>query len=391
MPNQHKPLSPEEVIKEPLTFWFKCRVTDKRLVTVMKDYYDTEQYGLGQSSIKRLWKRWGLLGTRQQGYTVETVGDLITAAREIYPDRGAETLRQYIEETKGVRIPRETIKAYNRQHEPEKVKARRKRRFVRRFFYAAGVNHVWCMDQHDKWGLHFGLWLHNCIDPFTGWNNWMKVWWTNKQPQLVAAYFLDTLPLLTQSDPGSENYGVANAQTVGRQHLDPSLVGTLQHVFKHWKTNVKSEANWSIFRRDFAPGFENLFQEGVVQGWYDVGNPLQLLTFRWITIPWLQEHLDQWAQQRNSFRPKRHKHKFLPHGPPVHIRTCPQDFEALDFKVGVSPQLISELWHEYAPPNHEVFLLTPPAFNAAANIVYAHMGHPDVDHHSFWSVYRNLL
>lgn len=60
-------------------------------------------------------------------------------------------------------------------------------------------------------------------------------------------------------------------------------------------------------------------------------------------------------------------------------------------QVGVSPQLVSELRHEYAPPDHEVFLLTPPAFNAAANMVYAHMGHPDVDHHSFWSVYRNLL
>lgn len=63
-------------------------------------------YVYSQSSIKCLRKRWGLLGTRQQGYTVETVGDLITAAREIYPDRGAEMLRQYIEETKGVRIPR---------------------------------------------------------------------------------------------------------------------------------------------------------------------------------------------------------------------------------------------------------------------------------------------
>jgi hypothetical protein len=71
------------------------------------------------------------------------------------------------------------------------------------------------------------------------------------------------------------------------------------------------------------------------------------LTFRWITIPWLQEHLDQWAQQRNSFRPKRHKHKFLPHGPPVHIRTRPQDFEALDFKVKL------ELY------DHHYYLLLP--------------------------------
>lgn len=82
--------------------------------------------------------------------------------------------------------------------------------------------------------------------------------------------------MLTQSDPGTENYGIANAETAGRQFLDPELCGTLQHIFRHQKNNVKSEANWSVFRRDFAPGYENLFQEGVNRGWYNVEIPLQL-------------------------------------------------------------------------------------------------------------------
>lgn len=76
--------------------------------------------------------------------------------------------------------------------EPDQVSARKARKFVRRFFYAAGVNHVWAMDQHDKWGK-YGLWLHNCIDPFTAFNNWLTVWWTNKQPRLVAAYYLNAV------------------------------------------------------------------------------------------------------------------------------------------------------------------------------------------------------
>lgn len=86
-----------------------------------------------------------------------------------------------------------TIEAFLHQYEPEQVAARKRRRFTRRYFYAAGVNHVWCQDQHDKWGPRFGLWLHNSIDPFTGWNNWLKVWWTNKQPRLIASYFLNTV------------------------------------------------------------------------------------------------------------------------------------------------------------------------------------------------------
>ena len=58
-------------------------------------------------------------------------------------------------------------------------------------FYAAGVNDVWVQDQHDKWGPWFGLWLHNNLDPFTGYNNWLKVWWTNKNPHLIAGYYIE--------------------------------------------------------------------------------------------------------------------------------------------------------------------------------------------------------
>jgi hypothetical protein len=52
------------------------------------------------------------------------------------------------------------------------------------------------------------------------------------------------------------------------------LAGTLQHRWKRKKNNVKYEANWSVFRREFAPGFD-LFESGVDQGWYSVDKPLE--------------------------------------------------------------------------------------------------------------------
>ena len=192
--------------------------------------------------------------------------------------------------------------AYLKRTEPDAVQARHHRRFKHRRFHAAGVSDVWCLDQHDKWGPRFGLWLHNCIDPFIGFNNWLKVWWTNKNPRLIASYYLDTvrkyggksilliffvlqftnlhflstaIPLVCQSDPGGENNIVANIHTLARHELDPSLIDTLQHRWKHNKMNVKSEANWSVFRRDFAPGYEDLFESGVNQGWYDVTKPIE--------------------------------------------------------------------------------------------------------------------
>lgn len=45
------------------------------------------------------------------------------------------------------------------------------------------------------------------------------------------------------------------------------------------KKNVKSEANWSVWRRDAAPGYENLFQWGVANDIYHNNDPLERCVF----------------------------------------------------------------------------------------------------------------
>lgn len=82
------------------------------------------------------------------------------------------------------------------------------------------------------------------------------------------------VPLVTQSDPGSENYGIANAQTVLRHLHDPTLSGTIQHRWMRQKKNVMPEIAWSQLRRRFTPGFENILQKGVNEGWYEMNRPL---------------------------------------------------------------------------------------------------------------------
>jgi hypothetical protein len=45
------------------------------------------------------------------------------------------------------------------------------------------------VDQHDKWQC-FGLHLHTGSDPFPGQIHWIKVWWMNRNPKLIASYYL---------------------------------------------------------------------------------------------------------------------------------------------------------------------------------------------------------
>ena len=75
--------------------------------------------------------------------------------------------------------------------EPEQVLERHQRGFKQKHFWAAGVNDVWPQDQHDKWG-RFGLWLHAGLEAFSGEINWLKIWWTNRNPRLIMKYYIDT-------------------------------------------------------------------------------------------------------------------------------------------------------------------------------------------------------
>ena len=57
---------------------------------------------------------------------------------------------------------------------------------------------------------------------------------------------------MTQSDPGPENYRVANAQTYIQHRMDPSLEG--QHQFSQPSKHFVQDQVVGV-RRDFAPGF----------------------------------------------------------------------------------------------------------------------------------------
>jgi hypothetical protein len=49
---------------------------------------------------------------------------------------------------------------------------------------------MWAFDQHDKW-MRFGLRLHIGLDPYPGRIEWLKIWWTNSNPRLIASYYLE--------------------------------------------------------------------------------------------------------------------------------------------------------------------------------------------------------
>ncbi|KAJ7176192.1 hypothetical protein C8R43DRAFT_942992 [Mycena crocata] len=361
--NQHKPnrLAPLEDISEHIHRYWGQRKDDKAIVCLlMKHHIDTSKYGLGFREIR---EGLGLFRTRKQGHDVESIRPALIRLRSQYPKVGAREIISLLFHEENMSVSRE----------------RRKNRLRRKRFWAAGVNDLWAVDQHDKWKPKFGLALHSGIDPFIGRIHWMQIWWTNSNPRLILSYYLDTveesgcansismlystnesldMPLVSQSDPGTENFGLANGHTLLRHLHDPSLEGTLQHRWMLQKKNVMPEIGWSQLRRRFSPGFEDILDVGVNNGW---------LVFRWVFIPWLQKELDAYRERVNNTAKRADRNKVLPHGAIDKVRAL------------------------YAPKEHEVFQLVPPDFQAIITQMYTEMGQPPVTRNNCWDVYLHLL
>lgn len=396
MPNQHKPTPPlDELAPHILRYW-KTRLNDKEIVQALQKHFNTERYGIGLTKFRQIRVDMGLERSRRQGHTIETIHEAVTDLRKMYPHAGTREMISLLFHEKSMSVSRSVMMSYFAAYEPELVRQRKARKLKRKRFWAAGVNDLFAVDQHDKW-LRFGLGLHTGIEPFSGRIMWIRVWHSNRNPQLILNYYLDTIaelghmPLITQSDLGSENYGIANAQTLLRQRYDPTLQGTLQHRWMRTKKNVMPEITWSQLRRRFTPGFENLLDEGVIEGWYDSADTLQMMIFRWVFIPWLQQELDAYRDRVNNSAKRRDRNKVLPHGVPTLIYHSPEDFGALDFKVSIDREGIDYVRNVYIDASNPVFDLVPPMLGNFIEHCYDAMGRPAVTRSSVWTVYRNVL
>ncbi|KAJ7602178.1 hypothetical protein DFH06DRAFT_1348766 [Mycena polygramma] len=389
--NQHLQCPPDDLLRPLVTFYFSLNYPDRRIAKEVMDHFEP---GV-MDTVRRRRKLWGLQSTQATAATWADVEPMYTFLRNKFPNMGARSMVSQIRQRWGVKVPEAFLNRAFQIVEPENLRQRKKQKFRRKRFWSAGNMDICAFDQHDKW-KRFGLWLHIGLDPFCGRIMWLKIWWTNRNPRLITSYYLEAcrqvggIPLITQSDPGSENYGIANCQTVTRQQLDPSLAGTLQHRWMNKNAmNIKPEAAWSLLRRNFTPGFENVLEQGA--DLLDMGNPLQKLVFRWLAIPWLQGELDDYAFHHNTTPRRADKHKILPHGIPNMIHLKPEQYGTKDYKVVITPELFDQMQATWAPLDDPVFLLVPPAFEAEAQQLYAAIGSPPVDNDTFWGVYATLL
>ncbi|EGO30754.1 hypothetical protein SERLADRAFT_404783 [Serpula lacrymans var. lacrymans S7.9] len=89
----------------------------------LKDHYNTTQYILFFSLLKKKCMQWGLKSTHGQAHTMESIGPSIKCLHLQYPQQGSHDMKAVLRDEEGVMTPRKLILRYMNEHYPNKVLA----------------------------------------------------------------------------------------------------------------------------------------------------------------------------------------------------------------------------------------------------------------------------
>ena len=167
---------------------------------------------------------------------------------------------------KGIIVKRARVMTLLRELDPDGVESRRKKRLRRRAYHAKGPNFVWHIDGHDKL-KPFGFSVHGCIDGFSRRLLWLEVGPTNKNPEVIAKYYLDAVKQLggvsrkIRSDDGTENSTIEAFHTFLRSSHNDENAGPGCFTIGRSTANQRIESYWSQFVKDGAGWWISFFKD----------------------------------------------------------------------------------------------------------------------------------
>ncbi|KAG1886720.1 hypothetical protein F4604DRAFT_1571626, partial [Suillus subluteus] len=392
--------APDAIIRPLVEQYVANGYSNQEIISHLQAHQETSNHSYSNIPSNRA-SDWGVTSARGQAHTIESIGPAIERIRQRFPKQGSHNMKQTLRQEEHIMVPRlDLILRYMNLHHLDEVQRRKSCRLKHSTFWTAGLHNIWVFDQHNKW-CRFQLFLHVGIELFSGRILWLKIWWTNHNPCLICGWYCDmvqslgAMPLVTQSDLGTENNGIANGHTMLRHLQDPGLARTLQHKFRGDHHNIKPEIFWSQLHHHWTLGFEDILDFGLSAGIYNPDDALERLVFHFVFIPWLQHELNLFADKFNNTKPRFNMHKILPHGRPNDIFDCPEKFDCQDFSVSCQthscPYINSLHRKTYAPSDHPVFLLVPQEFSQQAMAFISELSHTVLTRDNIWDAYSGLL
>ena len=122
------------------------------------------------------------------------------------------------------------------------------------------------MDGNDRL-RPFDFYVHGCIDGFKRKIIWLQVANTNKNPAVIAYYFLkkgeafNGTATKIRADLGSENSYVYGIQTFFRINDNDEFSGNRSFQYGKSTSNQHIESWWSVYKRDTIQKYLDCFKD----------------------------------------------------------------------------------------------------------------------------------
>lgn len=197
---------------------------------------------------------------------------------------GYRAMQKRLQKKYNLTVTQRTVMELMRALDPAGVAHRRKNRLKRRNYQAHGPFFVLHIDGHDKLNK-YGFCIHGGIDGFSRKVMWLDVASSNKNPRIIAHYYLKMLskygcmPTLVRSDKGTENVNVASLQQCLRTGQNDKYLGLRSYIKGKNMQNQRVERFWVDLQRLTTGFYMEFFKNMVEQKALDLDNPLTYRPF----------------------------------------------------------------------------------------------------------------
>ena len=312
-------------------------------------------YNISLSTLKRHLKKMGLIRRPTQNVRCD-MRVLYDAVRLELTGSGCGVGYRRIHRSlirKGYICRRDDVRKLIKSIDPEGVESRRKRRLVRRKYVTQGPNYVWHIDGHDKL-KPFGFSIHGCIDGFSRRIMWLEVCTSNKDPEVIAKFYLDTvkqhgfIPLQIKADDGTE-HSLIQPIHVYLRTLDGTHPNLNSFSITSSPLNQRIEAFWSHLQRDRIGWWKQLFQDLVDLELFSIEDPALLENIRFCFMELLRKDLTKITEDWNSHIISPSRYDGI-RGRPDTMYFLPHLHDKEDYKINIDDDDIDEFYPSITTP-----------------------------------------